>query len=78
MSCLFCRIDAGEVPATIVHETKTTLAFRDDVELKLLREFHSTHEWVLAPGDVRRLLALGPEAFPDGATGHHTILVDVT
>lgn len=29
MSCLFCRIVAGEVPATIVHETKTTLAFRD-------------------------------------------------
>lgn len=29
MACLFCRIVAGEVPATIVHETKTTLAFRD-------------------------------------------------
>ena len=25
--------------------------------------------WVLSPGDVRRLLALGPEAFPDGASG---------
>ncbi|MDF1505129.1 hypothetical protein PYV61_19430, partial [Roseisolibacter sp. H3M3-2] len=25
--------------------------------------------WVLAPGDVRRMLALGPEAFPDGASG---------
>jgi serine/threonine-protein kinase len=25
--------------------------------------------WVLAPGDVRRLLALGPEAFPDGESG---------
>ncbi|MFD4643215.1 histidine triad nucleotide-binding protein [Lentzea sp. NPDC058436] len=29
MSCLFCRIVDGEIPATIVHETKTTLAFRD-------------------------------------------------
>ncbi|HEX8870595.1 MAG TPA: histidine triad nucleotide-binding protein [Lentzea sp.] len=29
MSCLFCRIAAGEIPATVVHETKTTLAFRD-------------------------------------------------
>lgn len=28
-SCLFCRIVAGEVPATVVHETATTLAFRD-------------------------------------------------
>ncbi|WP_433269818.1 histidine triad nucleotide-binding protein [Actinosynnema sp. CS-041913] len=27
--CLFCRIVAGEVPATIVHETETTTAFRD-------------------------------------------------
>jgi histidine triad (HIT) family protein len=28
-SCLFCRIAAGEIPATIVYETDTVLAFRD-------------------------------------------------
>ncbi|CCK30128.1 putative Hit-family protein [Streptomyces davaonensis JCM 4913] len=27
--CLFCKIVAGHVPATIVRETKTTVAFRD-------------------------------------------------
>ncbi|MFT7837437.1 histidine triad nucleotide-binding protein [Saccharothrix sp. BKS2] len=27
--CLFCRIVAREVPGTVVHETDTTLAFRD-------------------------------------------------
>ena len=27
--CLFCRIVAGEVPATVVLETDRTLAFRD-------------------------------------------------
>src|SRR5262245_19828937 len=27
--CLFCKIVAGEVPATIVRETPTTVAFRD-------------------------------------------------
>jgi histidine triad (HIT) family protein len=27
--CLFCRIIAGEIPATIVRETRHTLAFRD-------------------------------------------------
>jgi histidine triad (HIT) family protein len=27
--CLFCRILAGEIPATIVHETPNTVAFRD-------------------------------------------------
>lgn len=27
--CLFCRIVAGQVPATVVYETERTLAFRD-------------------------------------------------
>ncbi|AEW93967.1 MULTISPECIES: histidine triad nucleotide-binding protein [Streptomycetaceae] len=27
--CLFCKIVAGDVPATIVHENDTTVAFRD-------------------------------------------------
>jgi histidine triad (HIT) family protein len=28
-NCLFCSIVAGEVPAEIVHETETTVAFKD-------------------------------------------------
>lgn len=27
--CLFCRLVAGEIPATVVTQTPTTLAFRD-------------------------------------------------
>jgi histidine triad (HIT) family protein len=27
--CLFCRIVAGEIPSTTVHETASTVAFRD-------------------------------------------------
>ena len=27
--CLFCRIVAGEIPATVVHQTDELLAFRD-------------------------------------------------
>lgn len=27
--CLFCKIVAGQVPATVVRETETTIAFRD-------------------------------------------------
>src|SRR5580693_10333307 len=27
--CLFCRIVAGEIPSDIVHETATTVAFKD-------------------------------------------------
>jgi histidine triad (HIT) family protein len=29
MSCLFCSIVAGEIPATIVHQTDRTVSFRD-------------------------------------------------
>lgn len=28
-NCLFCKIEAGDIPADIVHETSTTVAFRD-------------------------------------------------
>ena len=28
-TCVFCRVVAGELPATVVAETATTLAFRD-------------------------------------------------
>jgi histidine triad (HIT) family protein len=27
--CLFCKIVAGEIPADVVHETGSTIAFRD-------------------------------------------------
>jgi 50S ribosomal protein L16 3-hydroxylase len=37
------QIDASENPP---------LAFRDDAEIKLLREFNATHDWVLGPGDM--------------------------
>ena len=42
-------------------------AFRDDVELKLLREFTPTHEWTLEPGDMLYL----PPGIP-----HHGVAVD--
>ena len=29
MSCLFCKIIAGEIPSTKVYEDETVLAFRD-------------------------------------------------
>ena len=43
------------------------LEFRNDVELKLLREFHPTHDWVLGPGDMLYL----PPGVP-----HHGIAED--
>jgi 50S ribosomal protein L16 3-hydroxylase len=47
-------IDARPHPVT---------AFRDDVELKLLREFHPSHDWTLEPGDM---LYLPPGVPHDG------------
>ena len=36
------------------------LAFREDVAIKLLRQFEPTHDWVLAPGDMLYLPPLVP------------------
>lgn len=44
-----------------------SIAFRNDVELKLLQEFHPTHEWVLEPGDMLYL----PPGVP-----HHGVAED--
>ena len=52
------QIDAGSNPP---------LEFRDDVELKLLRGFTPTHDWVLQPGDMLYL----PPGVP-----HHGVAVD--
>lgn len=42
------QIDASES----IKGRRPPLDFRDDVELKLLRRFKPTHDWVLAPGDM--------------------------
>src|SRR5690606_21052512 len=42
------QIDASES----LKGKRPPLDFRDDVELKLLRRFKPTHDWVLAPGDM--------------------------
>jgi 50S ribosomal protein L16 3-hydroxylase len=52
------QIDAGSNPP---------LEFRDDVELRLLREFAPTHDWVLGPGDMLYL----PPGVP-----HHGVAQD--
>jgi len=41
-------IDASES----ISGQRPVLDFRMDAELKLLREFHPTHDWVLEPGDM--------------------------
>ena len=52
------QIDTGANPV---------LEFRDDVELKLLRQFNPSHEWLLGPGDMLYL----PPGVP-----HHGVAED--
>lgn len=53
------KIDASES----IKGKRPPLGFRDDVELKLLKTFKPTHDWVLEPGDM---LYLPPNVPHDG------------
>lgn len=59
-NCLFCRIAKGEIPAEIVHEDESVLAFRD------VNPQAPTHVLVIPREHVARL----SEAEP----GHETML----
>jgi histidine triad (HIT) family protein len=56
--CLFCKIVAGEIPATVVHRTPRTLAFRD------INPQAGTHVLVVPTDHHEDALALATEA-PD-------------
>lgn len=54
--CIFCRIVAGEIPATIVHESETTVAFRDldpqaPVHVLVVPRSHYPNAAALAQGE---------------------------
>jgi histidine triad (HIT) family protein len=58
--CLFCKIVAGEIPSTKVHETETTLAFRDinpqaDVHVLVVPKAHHEDAVALAVADPQLL-----------------------
>ena len=60
---VFLLQGAGRRRWSIDTRPNPSTAFREDVELKLLREFHPTHEWTLGPGDM---LYLPPGVPHDG------------
>jgi histidine triad (HIT) family protein len=60
--CLFCKIIARQIPADIVHETPTTLAFRD------IKPQAPTHVLVIPKTHQPNVVALGsssPQAVVD-------------
>lgn len=65
--CLFCRIAAGEIPATVVRESERTIAFRDISPqapthvLVITRDHHGTVGH-LAEADPEALVELVREA----------------
>jgi histidine triad (HIT) family protein len=76
--CLFCRIVAKEIPATVVHETDTTLAFRDigpkaPVHVLVIPKAHHANIGDLAAADPALagalLAAAGTVAELEGLTG---------
>jgi histidine triad (HIT) family protein len=56
--CLFCKIIARQIPADIVHETATTLAFRD------IRPQAPTHVLVIPKEHQPNVVALGASSPP--------------
>lgn len=76
--CLFCRIAAGEIPAEIVLETETTVAFRDITPkarvhvLVIPREHHETLAQLAevdAQGAADLAVVAGRVAAADGIAG---------
>ena len=68
-ACLFCRIVAGEIPATVVRETERTLAFRDIAPqaathvlvIPKTHAYRNAAELAADPGLAAALLAEGAE-----------------
>jgi histidine triad (HIT) family protein len=57
--CLFCKIVAGQVPATVVHEDEATVAFRD------LEPQAPTHVLVIPRHHVATFTGLAQERSAD-------------
>ena len=59
--CLFCKIVAGDIPSTVVHEDEASFAFRD------LEPQAPTHVLVIPRHHVPNVGALADEAPADAA-----------
>jgi histidine triad (HIT) family protein len=85
MSCLFCRIVAGEVPASRIHEDDQILAFEDinpqaPLHALVIPKRHidtlndlSSEDDALVGGMVRRAAEIAKARGYDG-TGYRTVL----
>ncbi|GHE46733.1 histidine triad nucleotide-binding protein [Streptomyces longispororuber] len=80
--CLFCKIVAKEIPATVVRETETTLAFRDinpqaPTHVLVIPKAHYADAAALAAGDPAAaadvLREAGEVAAQEGADSYRIV-----
>ena len=83
--CLFCRIVAGEVPAEVVHESDTVVAFRDvspqaPTHVLVVPRTHHPNAAALAaaePDTVAELVrAAASVADAEGLGGHYRLVLN--
>lgn len=75
--CIFCRIVAGEIPATVVHRTETAVAFRDNapqapVHVLVVPRTHVANAAELAalePGTMADLVTVAAHVAEDEGLG---------
>jgi histidine triad (HIT) family protein len=81
--CIFCKIVGGEIPADVVHEDATTLAFRDldpqaPTHVLVVPRSHFANATELAegePGTAAHLFATAGEiAVKDGLDGGYRLV----
>ena len=84
MSCIFCRIVAGDIPATKVHEDERLVAFKDvnpqaPMHLLIIPREHVptlndlTHTHDALVGEMVRLAAALATAQGYGTSGYRTV-----
>ena len=84
MSCIFCRIVAGEIPATKVHEDERLVAFKDlnpqapmhvlvvpRQHIATLNDLEPSHDALI--GEMTRLAATLAKAQGYDARGYRTV-----
>jgi histidine triad (HIT) family protein len=80
--CLFCRIVAGEIPADVVAETETALAFRDvnpqaPLHVLVVPRTHVANVAELAdvePETVAELVRVARQVVTDAGHGSHRLV----
>ncbi len=81
--CLFCKIVAGDIPAEVVHESETVLAFRDlnpqaPTHVLVVPRSHHANAAELAaaePGSVADLVSAAAKVADDEGLGDQYRLV---